>query len=203
MPDNAKKTGQCSFCKVRITGKNVPDTKLENNTDNEDTDSKINLGWKSVDFDDPVNLFQSDVCNPGVVITKVTTGQAEKTAPLAQLTAEHFELVRSPDGWQDCNIVHQVHVYLSEINLSIRGFQRPTLGPCKNFDVITGEFIQILHTGNYHWVCVSSIGCLPGMINLYDSLDHNVFKDEIEEQVKDLVAGTISEALLLFPFNNG
>ena len=35
---------------------------------------------------------------------------------------------------------------------------------------------------------MSSMGCLPGMINLYDSLFHNVFKDEIEEQVKDLVA---------------
>ena len=133
-------------------------------------------------------MFQSDVCNPDVVITKVTTGQAEKTAPLAQLTDEHFELVHSPDGWLDYNIVHQVHVYICEINPSIRGFQRPTLGPCKNFDVVTGEFIQILHTGNYHWVCVSSIGCLPGIINLYDNLYHNVFKDEIEEQVKDLVA---------------
>ena len=76
-------------------------------------------------------MFESDVCNPDVVITKVTTGQAEKTAPLAQWTDEHFELVRSPDGWIDCDIMHQVHVFLSEINPSIQGFQRPTLGPSK------------------------------------------------------------------------
>ena len=105
MPNNAMKTWQCSFRKVRITSKSVPQTKLENNTDNEDTDSEINLGWESVNFDDPIDLFESDVCNPGVVITKVTTGQAEKTAPLAKLTDEHFELVRSPDGWLDCDIM--------------------------------------------------------------------------------------------------
>ena len=156
MPNNAKKTWQCSFCKVRITGKSVPETKLENNTDSGDTDSGIYLGWESVDFDDRIDLFQSDVCNPDVVITKLTTGQAEKTASVAQLTDEHFELVRSPDGWLDCKIIHQVHVYLSEIYPSIQGFQRPTFGPCKNF--VTGEVIQILHTGNYHWVCVSSKG---------------------------------------------
>ena len=35
---------------------------------------------------------------------------------------------------------------------------------------MTSEFIQILNTGQYHWVCVSSIGCAPGVVNLFDSL---------------------------------
>ena len=53
-------------------------------------------------------------------------------------------------------------------------FQRPTLGPVRNLDVATSEFIQIFHTGSDHWVCVSSIGCSPGLVNLYDSLYHEL-----------------------------
>ena len=133
MPNNAKKTWQCSFRKAGITSKSVPEMKLENNTDNEDTDSEINLGWEGVNFDDPIDLFESDVCNPDVAITKVTTGQAEKTAPLAQLTHEHFELVHSPDGWLDCDIIHQVHVFLSEINPSIPRLSKTNIGSMQKF----------------------------------------------------------------------
>ena len=71
----------------------------------------------------------------------------------------------------------------------IEGFQRPTLGPVRNFTIMTGEFIQILHTGNQHWVCVSSVGCLPGMVNLYDSLFHDIIETEVEEQVKSMMTG--------------
>ena len=43
-----------------------------------------------------------------------------------------------------------------------------------------------MHTGNSYWVCVSSIGCLPGIVKLYDSLYHNII-EEVEVQVVDLV----------------
>ena len=99
-----------------------------------------------------------------------------------------------------------MHILLSSENPSIEGFQRPTLGPVRNFDVVSGEFIQILHTGNYHWVCVSSIGCLPGVVNLYDSLYHNIIEDEIEEQVKSLMGGDCFKDMTVVPVqqqNNG
>ena len=74
------------------------------------------------------------------------------------------------------------------MNPLIEGFQRTTLGPIKNFDIVTGEFVQILNTGNYHWVCVSSIGCQRGMVNLYDSLYHDVIEMEVTDQVQSLMA---------------
>lgn len=39
----------------------------------------------------------------------------------------------------------------------------------------TSPFIQILHTGNSHGICVSSLGRVDdGTVKLYDSLFHNV-----------------------------
>ena len=62
-----------------------------------------------------------------------------------------------------------------------------------------GEFIQILHTGNYHWVCVSSIGCLSGIVNLYDSLYHNIIEEEVKAQDVDLVGEEYLKSITVVP----
>ena len=127
-----------------------------------------------------------------VVITNVAHGEADKTSALANLTDYHFDLIINPTGWLDCDIIQQAHVLLQLENQAIAGFQRPTLGPVRNFDVVSGEFVQILHTGNNHWVCISSIGCVPGYVNLFDSLYHDsVIIQEVEEQTNDLLGGRL------------
>ena len=95
--------------------------------------------------------------------------------------------ILSPTGWLDCAIIQQAQVLLKEVNPLIEGFQRTTLGPVSNFNVMSGEFIQILHTGAQHWVCISTIGCSTGYVNLYDSMFHEVIGVEVEEQVTSLL----------------
>lgn len=60
-----------------------------------------------------------------------------------------------------------------------------------NAHVVSGEFVQILHTGSNHWVCISNIGCLPGKVHLYGSLFHDVISQEIEDQTNDLLGGDL------------
>ena len=122
-----------------------------------------------------------------VIITGISTGLTEKSASLAKLNEQHYKLILSPHGWLDCDIVHAVHVCLRKINPGVEGLQRPTLGPCRNFNEVNGEFIQILHTGQQHWACVASVGCGDGTVNLYDSLYHNIIYSEVEDQVVNLV----------------
>ena len=57
----------------------------------------------------------------------------------------------------------------------------------QQFRRVSNPFVQILHTGNHHWVCISSVGCSDGIVNLYDSLYHNVISKEVEEQAINLV----------------
>ena len=110
-----------------------------------------------------------------------------KTGSLGSLTDWHFALIANPRGWFDGTIIHQAQICLKKINPNIEGFQRPTLGLCNNFDVVGGEFVQLLHTGGNHWVCLSSIGCPKGQVNLYDSFFHDVICDDIEQQAQDLL----------------
>ena len=47
------------------------------------------------------------------------------------------------NGWLDCTIIQQAQLCLQRVNPYIEGFERTTLGPIKNFDIVTMEFVQI------------------------------------------------------------
>ncbi len=86
-------------------------------------------------------------------------------------------------------IIHQAQVLLKKKKPMIERFQRPTLGPVRNNDIVTSEFIQVIHTGNSHWVSLSSVGCQENEIKIYDSLYNNILSSEVEQQVDCMLGG--------------
>ena len=86
-----------------------------------------------------------------------------------------------------------VHRYFCSKNLLIEGFQRPTLGPVRDFSIVSGELVQIVHTGQNHWVCVSSVGCIPRTVTLFDSLYHDIISQKVEDQVRNLLVHTFQQ----------
>ena len=129
-----------------------------------------------------------------VFVKETVNANVNKTGSLGTLTDGEFALINGefaliedPQGWLDCCIIHQAQIYLKQLNPNIEGFQRPTLAPIKAFDIVAGEFIQILNTGGNHWICFSSIGCTYGHVNLYDSFFHDVVSHDIEEQAGNLL----------------
>ena len=120
-------------------------------------------------------------------VKETVNTNVNKTGSPGNLTEREFALMEDTHGWLDCSIIHQAQIHLKQLSPNIEGFQRPTLGPIRAFDIISGEFIQILNTGGNHWVCSSSIGCSCGHVNLYDSFFHDVVCDDIEEQARSLL----------------
>ena len=51
----------------------------------------------------------------------------------------------------------------------IGGLQSTVLGETLAYEIQTEHFIQILHARS-HWITVSSTGCEPGHINVFDSI---------------------------------
>ena len=174
VPNNSKTTWQCFTCR----GKNIQRTSAQPTTC---TSSALNLS--------PVAsyILSDSESEDEIEITKVSTGSIDKFGPLAMLGNSDYAIISDPAGWLTGDIVQSAQVLIKQVNPALEGLQRPTLGRVRNFDVVSGEFIQILHTGSDHWVCVSSIGCQPGFVNLYDSLYHDVISQEIEEQTNDLL----------------
>ena len=113
----------------------------------------------------------------GITIVKTVR---DKYAPEGKLGKYEYDLIASPNGWLDCVTIHEAHIILKRIgNLKgIQGFQRPTLGPVRQFNM-TGPFIQIVNINNNHWICLSSIHSPPGYVDVYDSLSTPVTQEII------------------------
>ena len=178
MPNNSKTTWQCSACK-----KTKQQTKATTYISYVSAPTKSTSDYSVIDSDDD---------DDDVSITQVTIGVVDKQSAFAKLDESDYQTIISPTGWLTGDIIQQAQVLLQKENSAIEGFQRPTLGPARNFNVVSEEFAQILHTGSDHWVCVSSIGCLPGHVNLYDSLYHDAISQEVEDQTNDLLGGRLA-----------
>ncbi|XP_068677854.1 uncharacterized protein [Montipora foliosa] len=191
MPNNSKTTWQCSACKKR-----KQQTKATTCTSYVSAPTKSTSDYSVIDGDNDDDCHNDDDDDDGadddISITQVTVGVVDKQSALAKLDESDYLTILSPTSWLTGDIIHQAQVLLQKENSAIEGFQRPTLGPVRNFNVVSGEFVQILHTGSNHWVCVSSIGCLPGHVNLYDSLYHDAISQEVEDQTNDLLGGRLA-----------
>ena len=108
---------------------------------------------------------------------KASTCNSVSTPNNGNLNDRHFKLILSPTGWLNDDIILDVHLNLKKVDPTIQGLQDPVLGPVRQFKKVINPFVQILHTGRYHWVCISSVGCSNGIVNLYDSLYHNVISE--------------------------
>ena len=195
LPNNSKTTWKCTDCKTKHAkpfhaSTAVPGTCQETpvapttcfSQSHDDKPASYELDNAQESDHDSEEESADDI-----EVTMVTTSESERYRPLRNLDEQDYQLIMSPHGWLDGAIIHSAQVLLQKINPLIEGFQRPTLGPVRNFNVVSGEFVQLLHTGQDHWVCVSSIGCIPGTVRLFDSLYHDIISQEVEDQVKDLV----------------
>lgn len=165
MPNNSKTTWLCPTCK-KGTARN-----------GQVLTSNCSISTDDIEF-----------------VKKVTnkTPATNKCKSLGKLTQFEFDIIASPNGWLDCTIIQEAQILLKIINPNIEGFQRPTLGPVKQFDVMTAEFIQLLHVNGNHWVCMTSIGCPPGDVNLLDSLMKSVIPQEIQELAENLLGPNLN-----------
>ena len=135
---------------------------------------------------DKHELYESD--NAHDPDSEEERAESERHRSLGNLDEQDYQLIMSPHGWLDDKIIHSAQVLLQEITPLIEGFQQPTLGPVWDFSVVSGKFVQILHTGQNHWVCVSSVWCIAGRLTLFGSLYYDIISQEVEDQVRNLLA---------------
>ncbi|XP_065682779.1 uncharacterized protein LOC136095885 [Hydra vulgaris] len=70
-----------------------------------------------------------------------------------------------------------------QFNIDV-GLQDPIKGKVMSFDPCPSKpFVQILHDGNIHWVCITTYDCKPGEIYIFDSLFHGLISIETKRQI--------------------
>ena len=154
MPNNSKTTWKCTNCKKSnakpfhdksavpvSTGQENPVTTTTCSSQSHDSEPEfIELDMYNAQDSDSEGESADDI-----EVTMVTTCESERHHSLRNLDVQDYRLIMSPHGWLDVAIIHSAQVLLQKINPLIEGFQRPTLGPVRNFSAVSGEFVQLLH----------------------------------------------------------
>ena len=120
-----------------------------------------------------------------IIITNVTT-----CLPIKRLKRnfdnEELKLINNEKMLTDTSINCARNI-LHEAFPNVAGLEDRTLGPKLNFSVHKEEFVQILHTGSPHWLCVSNFGCKKGEINYFDSLYGGVIANHVQKQIAKML----------------
>ena len=74
--------------------------------------------------------------------------------------------------WLNGNHISAAQCLLKKQHPDISGLQPSTLQYTQTFDVHRNtDFVQCLNLANNYWIMVSTIGCVPGVVNVYDNLN--------------------------------
>ena len=98
-----------------------------------------------------------------------------------------------------CNdaIINKARALLHEQFPGVGGLKDTTLGPVRMISIQKGEFVQVMHDGSVHWVCISNIGCNEReLVNYYESLSGSSVLWYLVQQIASIVHVNESELII-------
>ena len=83
----------------------------------------------------------------------------------------------------------------------LKGFQNVARGAVQAFEPVSGDFIQILHDGNLHWVCTSNVsfagGKDPAAVAMFDSMNQGYVAKFTKQQLASFLCIQNAEMKLI------
>ena len=86
--------------------------------------------------------------------------------PELELSSSDKEILLSPTAWLTDSIIDAAQNLLKK-EFPVPGLQSVGCGLTMTFAIQPGEFIQILNTGQGHWVTISTIGTTHPTVHVY------------------------------------
>lgn len=102
------------------------------------------------------------------------------------LNIKHKNILLSCSAWLDDDLIGAAQSMLKQQHPEVGGLQLPILSEKFAMEPQTGEFVQLVNVHGSHWVAVSTVGCPPSAINVYDSL-HGRLPEHAQKLVADIM----------------
>eukprot|EP00112_Aurelia_sp_Birch-Aquarium-sp1_P003936 Seg1446.6 transcript_id=Seg1446.6/GoldUCD/mRNA.D3Y31 product="hypothetical protein" protein_id=Seg1446.6/GoldUCD/D3Y31 len=111
-----------------------------------------------------------------------------KTIGKVRLLQTDKAILMSADKWLSGNIINATQHLLKSQFPSLSGFQDTMTIKSKRVKPVEGEFIQILHKSESHWVTVSNIATADTeVVSIYDSLNDLHLPEELKHIIAKLL----------------
>ena len=115
----------------------------------------------------------------------VTSPDPQPRQWTSSLSVEDEGILLTGD-WLSDKLINAAQQLIQAQHLCVNGLQDVRLGQTLAFNIMQGEFIQVLHNGAGHWVVVSTIGCGPGQVDIFDSMG-SYLSEALERQIAAIV----------------
>ena len=86
------------------------------------------------------------------------------------LKVKQKSILLSQRAWLDDQLIDAAQLMLKQQYPLIDGFQSPLFGDTLAMTPPDSEFVQVILICGDHWVAISTVGCKPSTIRVYDSL---------------------------------
>ena len=73
----------------------------------------------------------------------------------------------------------------------VQGLQDCMMSDTLNFESQNGDFVQILNCTRNHWICISTVGCWLGKINMFDNMRTGDVPLSTKEAIVSLLCTTV------------
>ena len=93
--------------------------------------------------------------------------------------------------WLNDKIMNACQELIKSNYPQVLGLQDVACGRTLSYEVQTGEFVQIIHTGRGHWIAISTIGCGSAEVDVFDSMSP-VISSSLQNQVASLLCSKSS-----------
>ena len=88
--------------------------------------------------------------------------------------------------WMNDKLMNDGQMLIKESYPQVCDFQDVSLGQTLGFDVLTEEFVQVLHTGRGHWLTVSTFRCTSAEVDIFDSMPPAI-NSSLQNQIASLL----------------
>ena len=116
-----------------------------------------------------------------------------------KLTKADLDRLHQKQGWLNDRLINAGQILLKERFPGVGGLQNVDLARTLCFAQNEPSFVQILNTYDSHWVCVTSIGCKPNMVKVYDSMRTGDVSTSTKECIATLLNCQSKFVYILFP----
>ena len=114
------------------------------------------------------------------------TSHLKLTWMIIGFTHQDKEISKSQE-WLNDNHISAAQYLLKKQHPEMSGLQPPTLQYTQTFDVQhNSEFVQSLNLANNHWITVSTVGCVPRVVNVYGRL-HLGISTSLKPTIADIL----------------
>ena len=82
------------------------------------------------------------------------------------------------------NVINAAQNLLKTRHSSIGGLQNTCLlAQYMQFQIERGRFVWILNVSGSHWIAIANVGCVQGMVHVYDSMGYTDLPQDVKQQI--------------------